>query len=151
MSSEQNDNRTESPEHKEPETWKPSPKQAAFLGAYAICGNITKAAEIAKVHPDTPRCHWKDEPGFVAAMEKATEEAADRLESEARRRAEEGVDEPVFYKGEVCGTVRKYSDTLLIFLLKGVRPGKFRENTTIDGNLTLSHAVVVKGVDTSLL
>ena len=41
------------------------------------------------------------------------------------------MNEPVFYHGQVCGTVRKYSDTLLIFLLKGARPDKFRDNATI--------------------
>jgi hypothetical protein len=33
----------------------------------------------------------------------------------------------VFYQGEKVGTVQKYSDTLLIFLMKGVRPEKYRE------------------------
>ena len=61
-------------------------------------------------------------------MDHAREEAADTLEAEARRRAIEGVEEPVFHKGQRVGTVRKYSDLLLIFLLKGVRPQKFRDN-----------------------
>ena len=55
------------------------------------------------------------------------EQAADVLEREAWRRASEGVKQPVFYQGEVCGHVRKYSDVLLIFLLKGARPDKYRE------------------------
>ena len=56
------------------------------------------------------------------------------LEEEARRRAYVGFDEPVFGSGGhgigtvQVGVIRKYSDTLLIFLLKGIRPGKFREN-----------------------
>ena len=54
------------------------------------------------------------------------------LEAEARRRAAIGVDEPVFYKGEVVGHIRKYSDTLLMFLLKAHWPEKFRENVSID-------------------
>ena len=45
-----------------------------------------------------------------------------------RRRAVEGVEEPVgWYKGEAGGVVRKYSDTLLIFLLKGRKPEMYRE------------------------
>ena len=44
------------------------------------------------------------------------------LEDEARRRAVDGVDEPVFQQGKQVGTIRKHSDTLLIFLLKGIRP-----------------------------
>lgn len=52
---------------------------------------------------------------------------AELLEAEAVRRAYEGVDEPVFYQGSECGEVRKYSDTLLMFLLKGMMPNKYRE------------------------
>ena len=55
------------------------------------------------------------------------EQAADVLEREAWRRASEGVKQPVFYQGEVCGHVQKYSDVLLIFLLKGARPDRYRE------------------------
>ena len=51
----------------------------------------------------------------------------DDLELEARRRAVEGTERPVFYQGGEVGYVREYSDTLLIFLLKAHRPNKFRE------------------------
>lgn len=104
-----------------------SPKKRAFLAAYAECGNVTQAALIAKV---SRRSHvdWMKDPAYVEAFRAAEDQAADALEKEARRRAIEGVDEPVFYKGDECGTVRKYSDTLLIFLLKGIRPEKYREN-----------------------
>jgi hypothetical protein len=64
----------------------------------------------------------------------ATEDAADILEAEAFRRAVEGWDEPTgWYRGQPGGTVRKYSDTLLIFLLKGMRPAKYRERTEVQG------------------
>jgi hypothetical protein len=56
------------------------------------------------------------------------------LESEARRRAVDGVDEPVFHKGRICGTVRKYSDALLMFLLRGNAPEKYKEGVTVGGN-----------------
>src|SRR5258708_1551551 len=64
---------------------------------------------------------------YAAAFADAHEEACDSLEQEARRRATEGVDEPVFYQGKECGTVRRYSDTLLIFLLKGALPSKYKD------------------------
>jgi hypothetical protein len=35
----------------------------------------------------------------------------------------------VYYQGAQCGTIREYSDTLLIFLLKAKRPEEFREET----------------------
>ena len=46
---------------------------------------------------------------------------------EARRRAVTGIDKPVFFKGEVVGSITKYSDSLLMFLLKAHRPQKFRD------------------------
>ena len=49
--------------------------------------------------------------------EAAEEEAADVLRKEARRRAVDGVSEPVFFQGKICGYVQKFSDTLLGRLL----------------------------------
>jgi len=37
-----------------------------------------------------------------------------------------------FYEGQVCGYVRRYSDTLLIFLLKARRPGKYGDKVTAE-------------------
>lgn len=138
-----------------------SPKKRAFLAAYAECGNVTRAAEIAGV---SRRSHvdWMKDESYAEAFRAAEEHAADRLEQEARRRAIEGVDEPIFYKGERCGVVRKYSDTLLIFLLKGARPEKYRENVRqeisgpdgepltiqIDGGFQVPGAAKVPGVET---
>lgn len=107
------------------------PKKAAMLAAISETGNVSKAAEAANVHRPSHYQWLKDDPEYAAGVVDAMEAAADKLEEEARRRAHDGVDEPVFYQGEVCGTVRKYSDTLLIFLLKGARPDKYRERTSI--------------------
>lgn len=104
------------------------PKKRAFLASYALTGNVSKACQAAEISRFSHYEWLKNDPDYVEAVAKAAEDAADVLEEEARRRAFEGVDEPVFYQGDVCGTVRKYSDTLLIFLLKGAKPQKFREN-----------------------
>jgi hypothetical protein len=68
------------------------------------------------------------DPRFAAAWDEAAEDGTDLLELECRRRAVEGVDRPVFYKGQQVGTVKEYSDRLLIFLLKANRPEKYRDN-----------------------
>lgn len=81
---------------------------------------------------------------FAAAWDVAYEKGTDALEHEAERRAVRGVTEPVFYKGEVAGHVQKYSDVLLIFLLKARRPEKFRDKVDLsnsDGSL----AAALKG------
>jgi len=80
-----------------------------------------------------------EDPEFAAAWDAAVDEAADRLEQEAWRRAVDGWEEPVFGSlgggvgsGEV-GRVRKFSNALLIFLLKGNRPDKFAERHQVGG------------------
>lgn len=44
---------------------------------------------------------------------------------EAFRRAVEGIGEDRFFKGDVVGRVTRYSDRLLMFLLKARRPERF--------------------------
>ena len=105
-------------------------KKRAFLAAYAECGTVTHAAEIAGITRRMVQYWKKDDPEFAEAFRVAEEKAADRLEQEARRRAIEGVPEPVFHQGKVVGTVKKYSDTLLIFLLNGMRPEKYRKRVS---------------------
>ena len=104
------------------------PKKAAFLAAFRESGNVTVAAEAARI---TRQTHYKwlaEDAAYAEEFADANDQAVDRLEEEARRRAIEGVEEPVgWYQGSAGGTVRKYSDTLLIFLLKGARPDRYRE------------------------
>jgi hypothetical protein len=68
----------------------------------------------------------------------------DTLEAEADRRAAEGTLRPVFYKGEQCGEIREYSDTLLIFRLKALRPEKYRErsNVAVSGGVTIQRYTI---------
>lgn len=103
------------------------------LAAYAQTGNVSAAAKLAEV---SRRSHYEwlaRDKRYAAAFEEAVDEAADRLETEARRRAVSGVADPVFYKGEKVGSIQKYSDTLLIFLLKGARPEKYAERHVVGG------------------
>ena len=80
--------------------------------------------------------NWLEDRQFQAAVERARLMAIDVLEDEATRRAVEGVEEPVgWYKGEPGGYVRRYSDTLLIFRLKGELPQKYAERVQMSGGL----------------
>ena len=45
---------------------------------------------------------------------------------------DDGVEEPVYHQGVCIDTIHKYSDTLLIFLLKGHAPAKYRENHRVE-------------------
>jgi hypothetical protein len=116
-------------------------KKAAFLEAYARIGTIVHAAQ----HVGLPRrTHYKwlkKDPTYAQQMSEAEEEAIQHLEREARRRAMVGVEEPVYYKGQVCGAVRKYSDTLLIFLLKSKRPAVYRDYHSVDVAVTVNQEI----------
>lgn len=102
-------------------------KRQAFLEAYALVGNVSDAASHAGV-ARTMHYEWLEDPQYADDFHHAREQAADRLEREAIRRATAGVEKAVWYKGQQVGTERHYSDVLLIFLLKGLRPEKFRDN-----------------------
>ena len=109
-----------------------SPKKRAFLAALAHTGNITEAADIAHISRSAHYQWLEADPVYAAASKDAMEQAAQRLEAEARRRAVDGVEEPVFYQGKQCGVIKRYSDALLMFLLKGAKPDKYKERTSTE-------------------
>ena len=89
---------------------------------------ISKAATMAKVHRNRYYDWLRTDPQYRDDFEAAAERAADLLEDEVRRRAYYGVERPTgWYKGQAGGVVTEYSDTLAIFLLKGLKPDKYRE------------------------
>jgi hypothetical protein len=89
--------------------------------------------------------YWRaKDADFAKAWQEALEEGTDRLEDEARRRAVEGTTKPIYQRGERVGEVQVYSDALLMFLLKGRRPDKYRErleHTGKDGAPLETHTV----------
>lgn len=118
--------------------WTPEKWQQVFLRQLSKTGNVSDACRKAKVARSQAYAKRESEKGFADAWEEALEIAVERLELEARRRAERGVLEPVYYLGQKVGAVRKYSDTLLIFLLKAHKPRMYRdsvkhEHTGADG------------------
>ena len=104
-----------------------SPNWKKFLAELGATGNVTAACEASGVAQAEACRRRGEDAAFAAEWEAALEEAADALELEARRRALEGTEKPVFYGGEERGRIREYSDSLLLALLKAVRPEKFRD------------------------
>ena len=117
---------------------KPSAWRAPFLAALEASGNISAAARQAGVGRATTYRHRKAEPEFAAAWEEAMETAADAVEEEIRRRGVDGWEEPVFHGGQEVARIRRYSDILLMFLAKKLRP-EFRDNAAVQhsGDLTI--------------
>jgi hypothetical protein len=125
-------------------------KKAAFLAAYRQMGVVSYAAKVAGIARETAHRWRREDEAFAEQFAKAHADATDNLEGEALRRAVEGVERPVIHRRqvvmawtdgrgnyvpegaphavrEVPVTIREYSDTLLIFLLKAARPEKYRE------------------------
>lgn len=101
-------------------------KQRGFLVAYAALGRVDLAAEAAKIERASHYRWLREHADYRAAFEQSREQVAQRLEDEAFRRAHDGVERPVTVAGE-RELIREYSDTLLIFLLKGAKPERYRE------------------------
>ncbi len=87
--------------------------------------HIAQAAEAAGIERGMHYYWLKHDPTYRPRFEEADKIAIEALEDEASRRAMQGVDEPVFQGGEQVGTVRKYSDRLMEFLLRGRNPAKY--------------------------
>ena len=105
-------------------------KQIEFLKAFELVGTITGAAREVGINKNTHHATWmklkkdgtpKDKKYYLAFQE-AEESAVELMISEARRRGIVGTEQNVLWKGEVVDTVRKYSDNLLMFLIKAQRP-----------------------------
>jgi hypothetical protein len=122
-----------------------------FLKAYAETGSVTRAAKAARIDRVMHYRRLKSDPAYAEAFAAAQDMAVAVMEDEALRRAVEGFEEPVTFKGQPSWevvrdkngnpvtdpetgepkirpvTVRKYSDSLLQFLLRGAKPEKYRE------------------------
>lgn len=120
--------------------------QQAFLKAYRIIGTVSLACESAGIAVRTHYFWNSTDKEYAEEFAEAREYVSDMLEAEAIRRATAGVQRRVLYRGEQVmvkdektGKLtplieHQHSDTLLIFLLKGNRPEKFRDQ--FDVNVT---------------
>lgn len=113
-------------------SWRPK-----FLDVLAQTGNVVLSCKAANVTAETVYAARLKSPELRAQWASAMNAAQQVLEAEAWRRAVKGVPEPVWLKdgsGQPVKVdeVRKYSDTLLIFLLKAADPKKYRENQRVE-------------------
>lgn len=152
-----------------------------FLEALKRSGIVARACDAASVPSSAVYALRKRDGDFAAAWDEALEVSYDTLEAEARRRALEGVEEPVVYQGQLTPlwerdelghviedtvirnvfdpltkemvetamrvprqqldemgrpkflTIRKHSDALMQFLLKGYRKKFGTDRTELTG------------------
>lgn len=147
--------------------------QATFLDAYEHTANILRAAEQAEVSRQLVYYWLEHDERFLLAYNLADKAANAHIEAEIRRRAIEGIEEPVISNGmityewepdidEATGeqkrdgkgklmytrgkmvTTRKYSDVLLMFLAKKRMPEYRDKQPDVTVNNNLSGVEIYK-------
>jgi hypothetical protein len=161
MDDEQHDATVASPSHAHKRSGPVFPKtkkqkQQRFIEVFSETANIKYSCRAAGIDRRT-FYRWKEnDEAFRKLYENAEPEADDTLEYAAYLRAVEGIEEPMVSMGKVIRDdvgepmmVRKYSDQLLITLLKARMPQKYKDkpqvevNTSMSANLQSSQAVTI--------
>lgn len=102
-------------------------RQEVFLFNLEKWANITQACRVSKLSRRTIY-NWIDSDAvFKVEYDQSLKIAIDVLEDEAKRRAYNGTKEPIYQSGKKVGTVTRYSDTLMIFLLKNLKKDTYKD------------------------
>ena len=96
-----------------------------FLAELEKHGMLNTAARAVGTTPKQVERYTENNDEFAEHVSQSLEIAADVLEAEARRRAVNGIEKGVYYKGDLVATETQYSDTLLIKLLEAKRRQQF--------------------------
>jgi hypothetical protein len=106
---------------------------ARFVQCLRDTANVSGACRLTRIKRATAYVHREQFKDFRAAWDSAIEDAVDAMEAEAQRRAVKGTQRPVYQGGKKVGLIREYSDSLLMFLLKGRRRAVFGEQVEHSG------------------
>jgi len=110
--------------------------QKAFLSALSVCGSIVMASNLSGVRREQVYRNWIKNEVFKEHFEFAKgQPACDLLEEEAWRRAVDGVEKPVYHNGVEVNTIREYSDSLLLALLKAHMPHKYGTKVKVEASV----------------
>ena len=97
-----------------PQTQFVAERQVAFLEALAVTGSVRSAALRAKVSHQTCYRARRNSAAFGRAWDAALVVARGAAEAKLADLALNGVDEEIWYHGELVGTRRRISDRLLL-------------------------------------
>lgn len=107
---------------------KPPRWAAKFLDAFREERSVTHAANAVGKDRSTCYRHRAASPEFAAAWDQVADEHRDDLQRSAMRIAIEGVREPVFHEGVICGHKQRYHPALMIFMLKRQIPALYGDH-----------------------
>lgn len=116
--------------------------KSTLLMAYIKTGSLTRACQHCAITQNAHRRWLQQDPQYAEAWADARDALADSLEEEAIRRARDGVTRPVFQGGLQVGQTTEYSDALLMFLLKGMRPEKYRERVAVINETSVEAEII---------
>lgn len=115
-------------------------RQDTFLDNLATTGNLEASAAAVGINPRTAYAWMQKSDEFREQVNQARAQAMTQIEREIARRGINGVQQPVYYQGEVVGQVTQYSDRLLLALARANDPNRWSEkqhvvteNHTVDG------------------
>jgi hypothetical protein len=109
------------------ETSARSDKEELFLSLLSEGVSVCEACTRAGMPRRSVYARRRDDKAFAALWDEALSMAADTLEAEADRRGRDGWSEDVYYRGQVVGQRRRYSDRMLIFRLRALRPEFYKD------------------------
>ncbi len=123
-------------------------KRREFLGLLADGEDVVDAADAIGMTRQALYLRRRKDDAFAAdwagAVQHGDQVKLAAMEREADRRGQEGVLDPVYYKGKVVGAVRRYSDNLLMFRMKAIAPNKYRERMDHYVDANVRHSGVLK-------
>ena len=107
-------------------------RQAIFLRALEETGNFAEACRVASPHSEsgalsTFKNFLRADPEFAAKVQERLEHFRASLVKAAVTRGRDGYDRPIFQRGELVGTEKIYSDSLLLAELKKHYPESYAE------------------------
>ena len=120
----------------------------AFLEMLTEEGSVVAACKRLGLHRPSMYAWRDDDKEFAEAWQAALGLGVDAIEDEAIRRAKEGVEHKVYYKGEPVGSYQEYSDQLMMFFLRAAKPEKYgnRSEVHLTGAVALE-SLIMRAID----
>ena len=103
-----------------------SSKETVFLDLLSEGVSVCEACDRAGIPRRSAYARRNTDQTFREQWDESLRMAADTLEGEADRRGRDGWGEDVYYRGQVVGQRKRYSDRMLMFRLKALKPERYK-------------------------
>jgi hypothetical protein len=104
-----------------------SDKEFLFLNLLSEGVSVCEACERAGIPRRSVYARRNADKSFADQWDECLRMAADTLEGEADRRGRDGWSEHVYYRGQIVGQRKRYSDRMLMFRLKALKPERYKD------------------------